>query len=132
MSKLRKRIFAFRCAGVGIYRFFRDETHPKIHLFATVCVIAAGAFFGVSPLEWCLLLICIGGVLMGEAVNSAVEKLADRITREHDPLIGAAKDIAAGAVLMFVCAAVAVGLIILIPKIVGFFSSAVWFWVFDA
>ncbi|MDE5645009.1 MAG: diacylglycerol kinase family protein [Muribaculaceae bacterium] len=72
MSKLRKRIFAFRCAGVGIYRFFRDETHPKIHLFATVCVIAAGAYFRVSPTEWSLLLLCIGGVLQAEAVNSAV------------------------------------------------------------
>lgn len=54
---------------------------------------------------------------MAEAFNTAVEALADKVSPGYDPLIGRAKDLAAGAVLIFVLAAVAVGLIIFIPKI---------------
>ena len=93
---LKKRRAAFHFAGKGIRSLFRDESHP---LLAALCVIAAGIIWRVSPVEWCLLLLCIGGVFMAEGFNTAVEKLADRITTERDPLIGAAKDIAAGSVL---------------------------------
>lgn len=97
-------------------RMFREEAHARIHLLATVCVGACGFIFSIEPLEWCAVLICIGGVLMAEAFNTAIERLANRVTRERDPLIGAAKDVAAGAVLLFVIASVAVGLIIFLPK----------------
>lgn len=53
---------------------------------------------------------------MAEAFNTALERLADRVTRERDPLIRVAKDVAAAAVLLFVFASVAVGLIVFIPK----------------
>lgn len=59
---------------------------------------------------------------MAEAFNTAVEKLADRVTREKDPLIATAKDVAAGAVLLMVLAAVVVGCIIFLPKIFGNFT----------
>lgn len=55
---------------------------------------------------------------MAEAFNTAIEKLADRVTCERDPLIGAAKDVAAGAVLLFAIASVAVGLIVFIPHFI--------------
>lgn len=115
----KKRADAFRCAGAGIMRMFREEAHARIHLLATVCVVACGFIFSIEPWEWCAVLICIGGVLMAEAFNTAIERLANRVTRERDPLIGAAKDVAAGAVLLFVIASVTVGLIIFLPKILG-------------
>lgn len=117
MSYLRKRADAFKYAFKGIYRLFRSEAHAKIHLCAAICVIIAGFIFGISPLEWCAVSLCIGVVFMAEAFNTAIEKLADKVSRERDPLIGAAKDLAAGAVLLFVFAAVAVGLIIFLPRI---------------
>lgn len=109
----RKRAFAYALKGVA--RLFTDEAHAKIHLMAAVCVTACGFFFGIEKWEWCAVLICIGGVFMAEAFNTAVEKLADRVTTDRDPLIGAAKDIAAGAVLLFVVAAVIVGVIVFMP-----------------
>ena len=54
---------------------------------------------------------------MAEAFNTAIEKLCDKVSPERDPLIKTTKDVAAGAVLLFVLGAVAVGLIIFIPKI---------------
>lgn len=117
MKYLKKRKAAFKYAGIGIYKLFREEAHAKIHLLAAVCVIAAGIIVRINATEWCLVSLCIGGVFMAEAFNTAVEKLADKVTREKDPLIATAKDVAAGAVLLMVMAAVAVGLIIFIPKI---------------
>lgn len=116
MNYWTKRKYAFRYAFIGIGRLFRCEVHAKIHLLATLCVIVFGFIFKIKPWEWTAVFLCIGGVLMAEAFNSALEKLADRVSKEKDPLIAAAKDLAAGAVLLFVLAAVAVGLIIFLPK----------------
>lgn len=113
-----KRKKAFGYAFKGIYYLFSQEAHAKIHLLAMICVIIAGFIFKIDAREWCAVILCIGGVFMAEAFNTAIEKLADRITNQQDALIGAAKDVAAGAVLLFVLAAVAVGLIIFIPKII--------------
>jgi len=119
MSYLNKRVRAFRCAFVGIGRLITREAHAKIHLLAALGVIVTGILLRIERWEWCAVLICIGGVFMAEAFNTAVEKLADRVTRDCDPLIGAAKDVAAGAVLLFVIASVVVGLVVFIPHFVA-------------
>ena len=118
MKYLKKRKAAFKYAGIGIYKLFREEAHAKIHLLAAVCVIACGIIFHISATEWCLVSLCIGGVFMAEAFNTAVEKLADKVSREKDPLIATAKDVAAGAVLLMAATSVAVGLIIFLPKFI--------------
>lgn len=122
MSYWSKRKNAFKYAFNGVAMLFSNEAHAKIHLLAAICVITAGFLLNVNAVEWCLLILCIGGVFSAEAVNTAVEKLADRISTEQNPLIKIAKDVAAAAVLLFVIAAVAVGLIIFIPKIILLFS----------
>ena len=58
----------------------------------------------------------MGLVLGMELVNSAIERLADKISTERDPVIGKIKDLSAGAVLISAIAAAIVGLIILVPK----------------
>ena len=58
---------------------------------------------------------------MGEGMNTAIERLCDRVSMERHPLIKAAKDIAAGAVLLFVIAAIIVGSLIFIPHIISLF-----------
>lgn len=50
----------------------------------------------------------IGLVMMAELMNAALETLADRLHPERHPEIGAAKDMAAGAVLAASVAAVLV------------------------
>lgn len=115
----KARARSFRYAFQGIRTLFLTEHNARIHALATVLVIIAGFLFKISPEEWMVVIICIGTVLMAESFNSAIEALADKISPDKDPLIGKAKDLAAGAVLLFVIAAVAAGLIIFIPKIIG-------------
>ena len=113
---LKKRKEAFGYAFTGIATLFRNEAHAKIHLAATILVVAAGLLVGLEKWEWCAIILCIGGVLMGEAFNTAIEKVCDKVSPERNHLIKIAKDVAAGAVLLFVLGAVTVGLIIFIPK----------------
>lgn len=115
----RKRGLSFKYAASGIIKLFQ-EPNACIHLAVTAIVIACGCWLNISATEWCLVILCIGGVLMAEAFNTAVETLADRVSGEYDPLVGRCKDIAAGAVLLFVIAAVVVGLIIFLPKFLQF------------
>ena len=118
---LRARGRSFIYAGKGGGLLFR-QPNACIHLFVTVCVIAAGIIFGISATEWCLCALSIGMVFAAEGFNTAIEALADKVSEGFDPLIGKAKDLAAGAVLLAVGAAVAVGLIIFIPYLIRVFA----------
>lgn len=115
------RINAFRYALNGIKYLFANELHAKIHLCAAICVVLAGLIFRVSKIEWCLLILCIVVVFMAEGFNTALEKLSDRVTQDQDSYIKITKDVAAGAVLLFVFGAVIIGLIIFMPKILSYF-----------
>lgn len=113
--KARARSFGY--AWQGIKGLIVNEHNARIHLFATVCVIVAGFLLQLSVLEWAVVALCIGGVFMAEALNSAVEALCDKVSPDYDPLIGRAKDLAAGAVLLFVGGAAVAGLCVFVPKL---------------
>ena len=119
---LKKRARSFGYAFNGIATLLRDEHNSRIHLFAMACVIVLGLLLGISPTEWCIVALCCGGVLMAEAMNSAVEALADLVSPDFHPLIKKAKDVGAAGVLMMAIAAAAAGLIIFLPKIIALFS----------
>lgn len=119
---LRKRLRSFGYAFHGICLLITQEANAWIHCFAAVCVVVAGFFFGISVSEWIAVIFAIGMVLAAEAVNSAVEALADRVTQEYDEAIKRTKDLASGAVLILAIAAAIIGCIIFIPKIVLWLS----------
>lgn len=79
----------------------------------TAAVVAAGYLLGVSMAQWCLLAICIAGVLAAELFNTALEMLARAITREFHADIEDALDTSSAAVLVAACGAAVVGTIIL-------------------
>ncbi|GAA4447260.1 diacylglycerol kinase [Nibrella saemangeumensis] len=112
MINIRKVFRSFRFAFRGIFDLFLYENNAKVHLVAAVAVVALGFWLDLSTVEWAIILSQIGLVWMAEALNTALEKLADVVSPERHPGIGAAKDMAAGGVLMVVIMAVVVGLII--------------------
>ena len=118
MDELRARLRSFRYAFAGIVLLFREEHNAQIHATITVLVVVAGVVLRVSPVEWAVLVICIGVVLAAEAFNSAIERIADYLTLERDDRIRDIKDLAAGAVLLCAIAAAIVGLIVFVPHIV--------------
>ena len=94
------------------------ETAARIHLVATAGVIGAGFFFRIDSGEWIAVVLAIGMVIAAECFNSAIETLADAVHPERHPLVGRAKDIAAGGVLMAAIAAVVIGFIVFGPKLI--------------
>ena len=84
---------------------------------ATIVVVLLGLFFDVSTDEWLWILVAIGAVWYSEAVNTAIERLADAITLEQNPRIKIAKDCAAAGVLIVGLMALIVGLVIFTPRI---------------
>jgi len=103
---------SFACAFRGLFSLLATQRCARIHAVATVAVIILGIITGLSRVEWCLIIFACAAVWSAEALNTAVEFLGDSVTREHHPLIGKAKDIAAGAVLVAAIAAVIVGALV--------------------
>ncbi len=115
-KKHSKLINAFSYAFAGILFALKTERNIRIHFLIAAIVVLFAFIFSVSALEWMLLLIVIGVTISLELVNTAIESIVDLITEEHHPLAKAAKDIAAGAVLVSCIMSVIVGLIIFLPR----------------
>lgn len=112
---------SFRYAWAGIRWLFGHENNARFHLGAAVAVIVAGLLFGLECWEWCVVILCIGGMFAAEGLNTAIEKLADHVCPERNPHIKVVKDVAAGAVFLMTFACVAVGLIIFLPRLFALF-----------
>lgn len=109
-------------ALAGIIQMVKQERNMRIHLsFASVVVIFA-LVLKISRTEWMFIIFAIGFVLVSEGINSALEKASDAITLQENRFIKAAKNMAAGAVLLAVITAVIIGLIVFIPHLLDVFS----------
>lgn len=117
----KKRGKAFVYAWQGLKCLLREEHNARIHVVAAIVAVLLGFVFEIAAWEWCALVVCIGMVIAAEAMNSAVEALADKISKEYDPLIGKAKDYGATSVTFLALASVAVGCIIFLPRIINLF-----------
>jgi diacylglycerol kinase len=113
----RKFLRSFANGFSGLAHAFGSEQNLRIHGVAAVCVIVAGFFFALAAWEWIAVLLCIGLVISAECMNSAVERIADRVSLERHPLIKQAKDCSAAAVLVLAMTSAVVGGIVFAPKI---------------
>ena len=112
ISPERSWTLKFRDAFRGVKEGMHGQSSFFVHFFVTAAVILAGIVLRVSLAEWCLLTLCIAGVLVAEMFNSALESMAKAITGQVDPHLGNSLDIGSAAVLMASIGASAVGAII--------------------
>ena len=91
-------------------------------MVAALLVVAAGILLKVNLHEWCLLTLCMAGVLAAEMFNSALESMAKAITGELDPHLGDSLDIAAAAVLIASIGASVVGAIVFLNRLAILFE----------
>lgn len=107
-DRFRSFLYAFR----GIFYCFCSGWNARIQGLAALCIAIFGFVVGFELQEWLVVIICIGLVLSLEAINTALEELANYVEPERKPQIGRIKDIAAGAVLIASMASLGVGLIL--------------------
>ena len=112
------RIRSLKFAFAGIWTMLKSQHNAWVHACATVAVVVAGIFLGVSLSEWCWLVLAIMVVWTAEALNTAFEFLADVASPEFHPLVKHSKDVAAGAVLISAIGSVIIGLLVLGPHVV--------------
>ena len=110
--KSRNLLDSFNYAISGIRWTFANERNFKVHTAVSLLVIILGIVFQISKVEFLITLVCIGMVLSGELINTAIEKLCDGITGEFKVYIKAAKDIAAGGVLITASVSGLIGIVI--------------------
>ena len=71
----------------------------------------------LSASEWCWIVLAIMAVWTAEALNTALELLADVASPEFHPLVEKAKDVAAGGVLIAAFGSVIIGLLVIGPHL---------------
>ena len=110
---MRRFFKCFAYAAKGIALCVKKERNFRFHLCAAAVVIfLAARYYDFNAAHWAVLFITVFGVLALEAVNSAVERAVELPDEKHDALAGQAKDLAAGAVLLYCIGAVCVGAVL--------------------
>ena len=107
---------AFRGIKLGV----RSQSSFFVHFFFAALALAAAIVFQCSVVEWCLLVACIGFVLVTELFNSALETLFRGLDETTKQRVWPSLDIAAGAVLLASIVAILIGAIIILPKLAAF------------
>ena len=111
---MRAFLRSFVYAAKGIIHAVATGRNMRIHLCAAAYVLYfALRFYRLSRGELAVLILTIAAVIALETLNTAVERLADSVTRDTHPLIAKCKDCAAGAVLISAIASVFVGITLL-------------------
>jgi diacylglycerol kinase len=123
MINFPRLLKSFTYAWAGIMSLFKHENNARFQLLVAFIVLGCGYFFGLSPREWAIIILCISLVFGAEAFNTAIEKLCDKIQPEKDPDIGTIKDLSAAAVLFVVLGAIGTGLIIFLPKFISYMEN---------
>jgi undecaprenol kinase len=108
----------------GVIELLKTERNFKIAAVCGLIAIALGNalnYLGqpLFRLEWAMIYLGIGLVLVSEALNSAIEKTLDRLHPEKHPMVGIAKDMAAGATLIASTVALIIGLFIFLPHLLA-------------
>ena len=111
-GRLKSVNYAFK----GAIKLITTEHSVMVQFFCAILLVFAGFYFHISLTEWMFQTLAIGLVLGVESLNTAVEKVADFIHPNYHERIGFIKDIAAGAVFFAAMTALAIGLIIYVPK----------------
>ncbi len=106
----------FVYAGRGVIYCILRERNMRIHLTFTAYMfgfLTVFDFFKVSRTEFAVLIALCALVMSLETVNTAIERAVDLSSKEVSELARAAKDAAAGAVLISAAASVICGILIM-------------------
>jgi diacylglycerol kinase len=109
----RSFYFAFH----GLAYLFGTQRNARIEAGIGVITCALAAWLHITRAEWAVLLFTIALVLILEGLNTAIEAAVDLASPDLHPKAKAAKDLAAGMVLVAALASIGVGLLILGPPL---------------
>lgn len=110
-----RNAFFFSCSGIA--SAFRHESAFRQEVLLAAILLPAAFLVPVARVERALLVGVVLLVLIVELLNACVEAVVDRISHEHHPLSGRAKDMGSAAVFVSLILCGAVWAIILAPLV---------------
>lgn len=116
---IQKHTMSIRHAWHGIMWAFRTQPNYKIHFLLSVVTILGGLILKISYIEFLILFVFIIVGLTVETINTSIEQTTDAIDKTWREDIKFAKDLAAGAMLIFSFGAFIIALIIFVPRILN-------------
>ena len=116
-SDLARFARGFVYAWNGIRAAVKEERNFRFHLCAAFYAFVAAYWAGLSAVETALIALCVAAVMALELMNSAVERAGDKPGTTHWWTAGAAKDMAAGAVLVMAIGTVIVAVCLFGPRL---------------
>jgi len=111
----------------GIIYSVKTQRHMRYHLYAALLALVLSLVLNIPRTEFILLCMAIVLVLVTEMLNTAIETTIDLISEEFHPKAKAAKDIAAGVVLIASLGALTLAYLILYPALRISLSSGSWY-----
>lgn len=118
----RQLIRSFRYALRGVHEVYRSELNFRIQVFAAALVVLFILAFSVRAKDAAVLLLMIALVLILELVNTALEHFVDLVKPRVHTYARSVKDIMAAAVFIASLFALAIGILIMWPYVVGIFD----------
>ncbi len=109
---LPRLLAAVRNSVAGFRNAIAEEAAVREELIALVVLSPVAVWLPVPPFERLVLVLSMLFVLVVELLNTAVERTVDRISLQHHPLAGNAKDIGSAAVLTSIVMSVACWVVI--------------------
>jgi len=120
MTKYKSQGFfnTFKNARKGMRLSIKSEQNIRVHILCGALALGLGFALHFSAVKFCILLLTIVMVISSEMLNSAIEFALDSIYHnKYSRMVGMAKDIAAGAVMIVTVVALMIGVLLFVPPI---------------
>ena len=83
----------------GLIDLIKNESSFKIELIITLILLPVIIFVDTTLTNKALMFVTLMGMILAETTNSAIERVVDLVTLEHNDMAGRAKDM--GSTIVF-------------------------------
>ena len=116
-------ISSMKFALEGIFYALKTERNVQIWFGILIITLIVAKILEVSRIEFLIIILWMFVIGTSEYLNTAIEKLSDRVTTDYDEIIKRVKDVAAAATFISSTGAFISCMIIFIPKIIKMISN---------
>lgn len=115
---------AWRHSIAGFRHATRSEAAFRQELLGAVVLVPVALLLPIARTERLVLVLSVLFVLVVELLNSAIEATVDRISVEHHPLAGQAKDMGSAAVFVALAMAALAWVVLVGPVLAPWLAAA--------
>lgn len=109
---------SFKFAFSGLETAVTKGRNFRIQIILGILAIILGIIYKISGFEWLSLILITASVLILELINTAIESIVNIVSPEIRNEAKIAKDVSAASVLVAAIAAIFIGAVIFIPRII--------------